>query len=94
MNAEPRKFELLNYVWLEGFVPYYFEGDGSPLYFSTVEEVLAELQDDFDTVAQEMADGDRDADCGYSPDEFRIRCIQTGEEFNVDLVDGKLRVSS
>ena len=92
MDTNSRTFELLNYVWLEGFRPYYLDGNGEPLGFSSLEEALAELQDDFDLVAQEIADGDRDADCGFSPEEFKIHCIQTAQEFRVDLVDGVLRI--
>ena len=94
MSVSGYSFELLNHVWLEGDCPYYFDGDGHPLRFPSLEDALAELQDDFDTWAREMEDGEREPDCGFSPEEFEIRCVETDERFGVDLTDGKLRIGS
>jgi hypothetical protein len=92
MDLNSGGYELLNFVWLEGFKPFYFDGKGQTLRFSTLEGAIAELQDDFDTVAREIEDGEREADCGFSPDEFQIRCVDSGERFDVDLIDGIVRV--
>ncbi len=92
MHINSPSFELLNYVWLEGFKPYYFDAQGEPLRFPSLGEALAELQDDFDAVAQEIMEGDRDPECGFSAEEFKIRCTRNNEEFCVELIDGKLRI--
>jgi len=94
MQSTERSFELLTCVWLEGFRPYYFDGDGRPLRFASLREAIAELQDDFDTWAREIEEGEREPDFGFSPDEFEIRCVETDERFEMGLIDGRVRIKT
>ena len=93
MNKCGLSFELLNYVWLEGFVSYYFDINDKPLRFPSLNEALAELQDDFDIVAQEIADGGREPDCGLSPEEFQIRCVETDARFAIEWMNGRVCIA-
>ena len=84
------RFELLNYVWLEGFRSYIFDEHDKPFLFSSIEEAIEELQDDFDTWAQEIKDGEREY--GFDAEEFMIRCVETNACCNVELLNGKLHL--
>lgn len=49
MSASRYHFELLHYVWLEGFLNNLLDESDRPAVFNSVEEALGDLQGDFDT---------------------------------------------
>ena len=49
-----------------------------------------ELRDDFDSWAQAIIDGERDV--SFSPEEFMIQCVETGESCNVNMLNGKVQL--
>lgn len=85
-------FELLNYVWLEGYCAYILDAKDQSYRFDSIEEALSELQEDFDTWASEIRRDERED--GYEPEEFMIRCIETREVCSVQIIAEKLRLVS
>lgn len=92
MRSTRRSYELLNYVWLDNFQPYVLGADNLSYRFDSVEMAVAELQDDFDTWTREIESGERAPECGWSADEFFIRCVETGELIAIDIVGGRVCV--
>jgi hypothetical protein len=91
MDKSSYGFELLNYVWLEGYCGWVFGDEGS-IRFPSLGEAVAELQDDLDTWAREIRDGERKPDQSYAPDEFLIRCVETNDTCGVDFIDGRVEI--
>lgn len=85
-------FELLNYVWLEGYCTYILDANDQSYRFHSIEEALLELQEDFDTWASEIRRGERED--GYEPEEFMIRCTETGALCGVQMIKERLYLMS
>jgi hypothetical protein len=92
MEQACHRFELLAYIWVDGFCSYVFDEDDKPFLFDSLEEAVAELQDDFDIWAQQIGDGEREY--GFDPEEFMIRCVTTDARCRLELSDGRLRLVS
>jgi len=90
MNASCHHFELLHYVWLEGYINNLLDECDRPIVFDSVEEVLAELQDDFDIWAEEIRTGERQCKEKFDTKEFMVRCVETDARCGFMLVNRKL----
>jgi hypothetical protein len=71
------KFEVLTDTFCDGWVNCWSDDDEDPCLFDTLEEAEAELRDMFNTIA---SDG-REPEDDYSPDEYMIRNVRTGQTF-------------
>jgi hypothetical protein len=60
--------------------------------FSSIEESIAELQEEFDDWQAEIEAGDRNEEDGYDISTFQIICNKTGVAYVLDLVAGKVVV--
>lgn len=85
-------FEILQYSNCEGWVNNLFDGNDNPYVFSTIEEAVAELQEEFDDWLVEIEIGDRTEEDGYDISTFQIICDKTGIAYELDLVAGKVVV--
>jgi len=90
MSASRYHFELLHYVWLEGFLNNLLDESERPVVFNSVEEALEDFQRDFDTWAEEIRRGERDREEAFDPEEFSVRCVETDACCEFKLVGGKL----
>ena len=91
-QSASHRFELLTYIWCDGFRSYVFDEQDKPLVFDSIEEAVAELQEDFDIWARQLRDGKRGYD--FDPSEFRIKCLESNERCDLELFNGKLRLVS
>lgn len=85
-------FEILQYSICEGWVNNLFDGNDNPYVFSTIEEAIAELQEEFDDWLVEIEIGDRTEEDGYDISTFQIICDKTGIAYGLDLIAGKVVV--
>lgn len=90
MTTSHHHFELLHCIWLNEFINNLLDEHDKPIVFDSVEEALADLQDDFDTWAEEIRRGERERDEGFSPEEFLVRCVETDAPCELKLVGKKL----
>lgn len=90
MSASRYHFELLHYVWLEGFLNNLLDESDRPVVFDSVEEALEDLQGDFDTWADEIRRGERDREEAFDPEELSMRCVETDARCGFLLVGRKL----
>ena len=58
----------------------------------TIDESIAELQEEVDEWQAEIAAGDRDEEDGYDISTFQIICDKTEIAYELDLVAGKVVV--
>ena len=79
-------FEILQFSLCEGWINNLYDGNDNPYVFSTVEEAIAELQEEFDDWQSEIKNGDRDEEDGYDISTFQIVSNKTGVAYELDLV--------
>jgi hypothetical protein len=85
-------FEILQYSICEGWINNLYDGNSCPYVFTTIEDAIAELQEEFDDWQAEIEVGDRDEGDGYDIATFQIICNKTGAAYELDLVAGKVVV--
>jgi len=90
MSISHYHFELLHYVWLEGFTNNLLDAFDEPVVFNSIEEALEDLQDDFDTWTEEIRKGEREREEAFDPKEFSVRCVETDAHCELKLANGKL----
>ena len=78
-KSRSHEFQLLMDTFFSGWTGFGYDENENPVTFSAVEEALADLQSVFDIWKQQIRDGERAPDESYSPDEFAICCVTTGE---------------
>lgn len=86
-------YEILQFSICEGWVNNLYDGKDNPYFFSTLEDTIAELQEEFDDWYAEIQAGERDEDDGYYICTFQIKFAATGVVYELDLIDGKALVS-
>ena len=84
--------EILQFSLCEGWVNNLYDGNDKTYIFSTLEEAIAELQEEFDDWQAEINVGDRDEEDRYDISTFQIVCNKTGITYELDLVAGKVVV--
>lgn len=71
------KYEIQHETWFDGWINASItqdaDGNEIPLVFDSREEAQAEIDSDLAEIADQIASGERAADEGYDPDEFRVR---------------------
>ena len=87
-------YEILQFSLCEGWINNLSDGEGHLYTFPTLEEAIAELQEEFDDWNSEILRGERDKDDGYDICTFQIRCIATGMLYELDEIEGKISVSN
>jgi hypothetical protein len=83
-------YEIMQYSLCDGWINNLYDGNDDPYVFSTLEEAIAELQDEFNDWQAEIENGDRDEDDGYDVSNFQIVCIATGIVYALDLIEGNV----
>lgn len=78
-------FEVLLDTYFQGWTGFAYEENDAPVAFASIEDALADLQEAFDSLSSAVRAGDRAADQSYSPDDFAIRAIATGDMCRVGL---------
>ena len=85
-NIQKSGYEILQFSLCEGWVNNLFDGTDKPYVFSTLEEAITELQEEFDDWQAEIESGTRGKDEGYDICTFRIICNTTGVVYELDLI--------
>ena len=71
------KYEIQHETWFDGWInastTQDADGNEIPLVFDSREEAQAEIDDLLGEIADQIKSGERAADEGYDPDEFRVR---------------------
>ena len=78
-KSRTHQFEVLLYTYFEGWTVFAYDEDDHPVKFGEIEEALADLQDAFRIWDQQILDGERTPDQSFSPDDFAIRSVVTGD---------------
>jgi hypothetical protein len=86
-------FEILQFSLCEGWVNNLYDGNDNPYVFTTLEEAVADLQEEFNDWQAEIETGERGKDDGYDICTFQIICNATGVMYGLDLIEGKVIVS-
>ena len=89
-KSRSHEFQLLLDTFFSGWTGFGYDEDENPVTFSVVEEALAYLQSVFDIWKQQIRDGERASDESYSPDEFAICCVTTGEIWRIAMSGDKV----
>ena|GEM_PF-2426728 len=87
-------FEILQFSLCEGWVNNLYDGGDCPYVFSSIEDAVAELQEEFDDWQAEIEAGDRDEEDGYDISTFQIIYSATGVVYELDLIGGRVIVFS
>jgi len=82
----------MQYSICEGWVNNLFDGNDNPCFFATLEDAIAELQEEFNDWYSDIEIGERRKDEGYDICAFRIICSETGVAYELDLLDDKIIV--
>lgn len=82
----------MQYSICNGWINNLYDGNDNPYVFSTLEEAIAELQEEFDNWKAEIETGTRGEDEGYDIENFKIACKMTEEIYELDLIDGRVIV--
>ena len=73
-------FEVQHETWVDGWVNTCTttddDGNEIPVVFDTHAEAQAEIDDYMDDIHNQIQSGEREADEGYDPDEFRVREVK------------------
>jgi len=85
-------YEILQYSLCEGWINNLYDGSDSPYVFTSLEEAIAELQEEFDDWQTEIETGYRDEEAGYDISDFQIVCNKSGIAYELDLVAGEVMV--
>ena len=80
----------MQYSICDGWINNLYDGNDNPYVFSTLEEAIAELQDEFNDWKAEIENSDRGEDDGYDICNFQIVCDATGIVYALDLIEGKV----
>ena len=83
-------YEIVQHSICEGWINNLYDGDGNPYVFSTLEEAIAELQEEFNDWQFEIENGYRDEDDGYDVSDFQILCKVTDMVYALDLIEGQV----
>ena len=89
-KSRSHEFQLLLDTFFSGWTGFGYDENENPVTFSAVEEALADLQSVFDIWEQQIRDGERAPDELYSPDEFGICCVTSGEKCRIAMSGGKV----
>lgn len=71
-----KRYQVLQYMFFEGWVNTWTDGDGVPETFATYDEALAEIDAFFAEIADQIATGERHPDRDYDRDEFKIGLVE------------------
>ena len=86
-------YEIFQYSLCEGWVNNLYDGNDNPYVFTTLEEAIAELQEEFNEWQAEIEAGERGEDDGYDICTFQIICNATCVVYGLHLIEGKVIVS-
>ena len=78
-ESRTHQFEVLLYTFFGGWTGFAYDEDDRPVKFGEVEEALADLQDAFRIWDKQILDGERAPDQSFSPHDFAIRSVITGD---------------
>ena len=87
-------YEILQYSLCEGWSNNLYDSSNMPYVFVTIEDAIAEVQDEFDDWRSEIICGERGENEGYDINTFQIVCNATGVIYDLDFVEGKVIVVS
>ena len=85
------KYEIQHSTFVDGWVNTSTtedaDGNEIPLVFDSRAEAQEEIDSDLAYIAEQIASGEREADHGYDPDEFRVREVSPVSELPVSDLD-------
>lgn len=87
------EYKILQFSLCEGWVNNLYDGNDKPLVFATLEDALAELQEEFDDWEAEIRAGERREDEGFDIGEFQLLCAETAKAYELGWKNGKIIVS-
>jgi len=91
-KGAPLRFIEEHDVWGEGWIPNGVtendNGDEIPMSHDTLAGAIQSVVDDLRMYDKEIATGEREADEGYDPAEFRIRDCLTGDLYHFEVGQG------
>jgi hypothetical protein len=67
-----KRYAVLHYTLCDGWVNFTHDENGKPVTYATREEAQADVDEFMADIAQQIKDGERDPEDGYSSDEFEI----------------------
>jgi len=85
-------YEILQFSVCDGWINNLYDEKNKPCVFATLEDAIAELQDEFDEWHAEIKAGERGKDEGYDICTFQVKCIATSVVYALDLIEGKVLV--
>ena len=83
----------MQYSICDGWINNLYDGNDNLYVFSTLEEAIAELQEEFIDWQAEIESGDRDKYDGYDISYFQIVCNASGVVYALDLIDEKIAIT-
>ena len=87
-ETKQMKYEIQHYTWVDGWVNTSTtedaDGNEIPLVFDDRAEAQAEIDSDLAYIADQIASGEREADYGYDPEEFRVREVARVSDLDGD----------
>ena len=83
----------MQYSICDGWINNLYYSNDDLYVFSTLEETIAELQDEYNDWELEIKNGDREEDDGYDICNFQIVCSATGILYELDLIDREVVVA-
>lgn len=86
-------YEIIQYSLCEGWINNLYDGSDCPYVFTTIEEAVAELQEEYDDWHAEIEAGERGTDDEYDISLFQITCNTTGVQYGLNLIEGKVIVT-
>ncbi|MGH6628354.1 MAG: hypothetical protein ACREB3_01325, partial [Burkholderiales bacterium] len=86
--SRKHEFQVLTYTYFDGWTGFAYDEYDKSVNFETVEEALTDLQSAFDIWERQISDGERTPDQSFSPDEFAIRSLSSGELFRIAMSRG------
>jgi hypothetical protein len=86
-------YEILQFSLCEGWVNNLYDGNDDPYVFTSIEEAIAELQEEFNDWQAEIEAGERGKDDEYDIRTFQIICNATGVVYELNLIEGQVVVS-
>ncbi len=90
--ARKTEFEILQYSLCEDWINNLYDSNDCPYVFATIEEAIAELQEEFDDWQSEIAAGERDEEDCYDIATFKIVCNDTGVAYELGLIAERIVV--
>lgn len=92
MKSNAFHFEVVTYIWQEGFRSFVFDEHDAAVWFDKLELAVDDLQGCFDIWSMQLKNGERE--WGFDIEEFRIRCVETNAICNLGMSNNRIHLQS